>query len=244
MTGPAALARLLARSARAGLSRGVPRGEVLRQIHEMGFRSLLLVGGGMAFFGAAMLVHGAAQARKVVGDLAVVGPAYFELLIRELGPTLAGLLCAVRVAAAASAELASMQVTEQIDALRMSSGDPDSDLVFPRILAGLVAFPALIVVGTAITALTGALVATFVYSADGRAFLDASLIDRGDVLAFLAKAAGYGLAVPLVAAASGLSADGGPGAVGEATAKGVVGACLAVLAVDLSVSGVLFWAGL
>lgn len=242
--GPATWGPLLGRAARAGFRRGVPRGEVGRQVHEMGTRSLLLVGGGMAFFGAAMLVHGAAQARKVVGDLAVVGPAYFELLIRELGPTLAGLLCAVRVAAGTSAELASMEVTEQIDALRMSAGDPDSDLVLPRILAGLVAFPALIAVGTAAAALTGAFVATFVYSADGGAFLDASLIDRGDVLAFLAKAVGYGVAVPLVSAANGLAASGGPGAVGEATTRGVVGACLAVLAVDLAVSGALFWAGL
>ncbi len=244
MTGPAALAVLFGRAARAGLRRGMPHREVLRQIDEMGTKSLLLVAGGMAFFGAAMLVHGAAQARKVVGDLGVVGPAYFELLVRELGPTLAGLLCAVRVAAATSAELASMQVTEQVDALRMSAGDPDSDLVLPRILAGLVAFPALVAVGTAVSALTGALVATYVYAADGRAFLDASLVDRGDVLAFLGKAFGYGLAVPLVSAANGLAASGGPGAVGEATTKGVVGSCLAVLAVDLAVSGALFWAGL
>jgi phospholipid/cholesterol/gamma-HCH transport system permease protein len=210
----------------------------------MGSRSLLLVTGGMAFFGAAMLMHGAAQARKVVGDLAVVGPAYFQLLIRELGPTLAGLLCAVRVAAATSAELASMEVTEQVDALRLSAGDPDSDLVLPRVLAGLIAFPALTAVGTAAAALTGALVATFAYAADGRAFLDASLVGEGDVIAFLAKAVAYGLAVPLVSTATGLAASGGPAAVGEATTRGVVGACMAVLSADLAVSGALFWAGL
>ena len=238
------LARLWTRALRAGFERGMPRGELARALHEIGFRSLLLVGGGMSFFGAVMLAHGAAQARRVVGDLAVVGPAYFELTLRELGPTLAGLLAAVRVGAAISAELASMEVTEQIDALRMSAGDPLSDLVLPRLLAGVIAFPALIIVGTAASALTGALLATVVYGADGAAFLDASLITRGDIVAFLVKSVGYGLAVPLVSASSGLAARGGPGAIGAATTAGVVASCVAVLVLDLALSGLLFWAGL
>ncbi len=238
------LARLWPRALRAGLERGMPRRELARALHEIGFRSLLLVGGGMSFFGAVMLAHGAAQARRVVGDLAVVGPAYFELTLRELGPTLAGLLAAVRVGASISAEIASMQVTEQIDALRMSAGDPLSDLVLPRLLAGLIAFPALIVIGTAASALASALLATFVYGADGAAFLDTSLVTRGDILALLAKSVGYGLAVPLVSTASGLAARGGPGAVGAATTSGVVASCVAVLLLDLAISGLLFWVGL
>jgi phospholipid/cholesterol/gamma-HCH transport system permease protein len=225
---PIALALLMARSVRRGLRRGLPRGELVRQLHEIGGRSLLLVVGGMMFFGAVMMAHGAYQARKVIGDLGVVGPAFFELMIREFGPTIAGILAAVRISAAISAELSAMQVTEQLDALRMSAGDPYSDLVLPRVLAGLIALPCLIIVGTMAATLVAAGVATHVYGADGRAFMDPALVDAGDLAAFFGKSFGYGLFIPLAACASGLAARGGPGAVGAATTAGVVDACVLV----------------
>jgi phospholipid/cholesterol/gamma-HCH transport system permease protein len=126
----------------------------------------------------------------------------------------------------------------------MSAGDPYSDLVLPRICGGVIGVVCLIVAGTAAAVLVAALSATYLYNADGRAFLDASLIDRGDLTAFFVKAFGYGLGIPLAASASGLAARGGSGAVGAATTSGVVTACVSVLAIDLAVSGVLFWAGL
>lgn len=242
--GPRHLAVLLGRSVRRALRRGVPRGEIVRQVHEIGFRSLLLVFGGMVFFGAVMTAHGAYQARKVVGDLSVVGPAYFEVLIRELGPTIAGILAAVRIGAAISAEVAAMQVTEQLDALRMSAGDPYAEVAFPRIVGGLIGVPALLVIGTAAATLTTVNVATYAYGADGTAFMDPTFIDLGDVVAFFAKAAAYGLVIPLAAVQSGFSARGGPGAVGAATTTGVVAACMLVLIVDLLISALLFYSGI
>ena len=242
--GPLELAILLGRSTRRAARRGVPRGEILRQLHEIGFRSLLLVAGGMVFFGAVMTAHGAYQARKVVGDLAVVGPAYFEVLIRELGPTIAGILAAVRIGAAISAEVAAMQVTEQFDALRMSAGDPYSDVAFPRLVAGLVAIPALLAIGTAAATLTTVFVATWAYGADGTSFMDPTFVDPGDIVAFFAKALGYGLVIPLAAVSSGFSARGGPGAVGAATTAGVVSSCMLVLIVDLLISALLFYTGI
>jgi phospholipid/cholesterol/gamma-HCH transport system permease protein len=188
--------------------------------------------------------HGAYQARKVIGDLAVVGPAYFELMIREFGPTLAGILAAVRAGAAISAEVGSMQVNEQVDALQMSAGDPYSDLVMPRVLGGLVALPCLVIGGTMAAVLVSSVVATYVYNADGRAFLDATFIDAGDVSAFVMKSLLYGLFIPLSACSCGLAARGGPGAVGAATTKGVVAACVFVLVIDLGVSGILQLAGI
>jgi len=238
------LALLLGRSAKRALRRGLPEGEVVRQLHEIGYRSLLLVTGGMVFFGAVMLAYGAYQGRKVFGDLAVVGPAFFEVMIREFGPTIAGILAAVRIGAAVSAEVAAMKVTEQSDALKMTAGDPFADLVFPRVIAGLIALPCLVVAGTAAASLSSAVVATLVYAADGRAYLDPVFIDRGDLLALFAKSLGYGLLIPLASCASGLAARGGPGAVGTATTSGVVASCLLVLIVDFLVSAVLFLAGM
>jgi len=229
---------------RRALRRGMPRGEVVRQTYEIGNRSMLLVGGGMVFFGAVLLAHGSVQARRVVGDFSVVGPAYFELLLRELGPTFAGVLAAVRLGAALSAELASMQVTEQVDALRMSAGDPLSDLVLPRLVGGLIAIPCLIVAGTMAAAVVSASVANVGYGADGGAFLDAALVTRGDLLAFWIKTLLYGVAIPSASVLAGMRARGGAAAVGEATTKGVVWASVSVLIIDWAVSGLLNSAGM
>ena len=241
---PCALATLLWRSTRQALVRGLPEREVLRQIFDIGNRSALLVIGGMMFFGAVMMSHGAYQARKVVGDLSVVGPAYFELMIREFGPTMAGILAAVRAGAAISAEIASMQVNEQVDALQMSAGDPYSDLVMPRVIGGLIALPCLIIGGTLSAVIVSSIVATYVYNADGRAFMDATFIDAGDIAAFMIKSVLYGLFIPLASCSCGLAARGGAGAVGDATTRGVVASSVLVLIVDLGVSGLLQLAGI
>lgn len=228
---------LYLRELRRALRRGMPRGEVVRQTYEIGNRSMLLVVGGMMFFGAVLMAHGSVQARRVVGDFSVVGPAYFQLLLRELGPTFAGVLAAVRLGAALSAELASMQVTEQVDALRMSAGDPASDLVLPRLLGGFVAIPCLIVTGTMAAAIVSSVVANLGYGADGGAFLDAALVTRNDLLSFWIKTLLYGIAIPVSGVLAGMRARGGAAAVGEATTKGVVWASVSVLVIDWAVSG-------
>ncbi|MGC4113683.1 MAG: ABC transporter permease [Myxococcales bacterium] len=224
---------------RRALRRGMPQGELVRQTYEIGNRSMLLVVGGMMFFGAVLMAHGSVQARRVVGDFSVVGPPYFQLLLRELGPTFAGVLAAVRLGAALSAELASMQVTEQVDALKMSAGDPISDLVLPRLLGGLIAIPCLIVAGTMAAAIVSSVVANVGYAADGGAFLDAALVTRGDLLSFWIKTLLYGVAIPATSVWAGMQARGGAAAVGEATTKGVVWASVSVLVIDWAVSGVL-----
>ncbi|MBI5543856.1 MAG: ABC transporter permease, partial [Deltaproteobacteria bacterium] len=184
------------------------------------------------------------QARRVVGDFSVVGPAYFELLLRELGPTFAGVLAAVRLGAAISAELASMKITEQVDALRMSAGDPVSDLVLPRLLGGFVAVPCLVIAGTMMAAAVSAVVANLVYGADGGAFLDAALVTRGDLAALALKTILYGVSIPIASVWAGLLARGGAAAVGEATTRGVVWASVSVLVIDWAVSGLLNSVGL
>lgn len=238
-----ALSTLL-RDVAPSLRRRPPRGEIVRQVYEIGNKSMLLVLGGMMFFGAVLMAHGSVQARRVVGDFSVVGPPYFELLLRELGPTFAGILAAVRLGAALSAELASMQVTEQVDALKMSAGDPIADLVVPRLLGGLLAIPCLIIAGTMMAAGVSAAVANLFYGADGGAFLDAALVTRGDLWAFSLKTLLYGVAIPVTAVTAGMRARGGAAAVGEATTRGVVWASVSVLMIDWAVSGLLNTVGM
>ncbi len=227
---------MLARTVRAGLRDGVPWRETHAQLHELGGRGEWLVMSGMAFFGAVLVTIADAQARRLVGSVVVLGPAYFELLIRELGPIISALLMASRAGASQAAELSTMSVNEQVEALEMSAGDPLADLVAPRVIAGLVGVPLLCILGTLAATLSAVAVATWALHVDGRAFMDPRYIDFWDLLAGGLKAAGCGLYIPLAAAVAGLSARGGAEAVGQATTNAVVTASIGCLLIDFAVA--------
>lgn len=242
MNFPAAEAILLSRTIFRGRKSGVSLRDCLRETGRIGTESLLLVAFGMAFFGAVLIEHGASQAKLVVDDISVVGPSWFEILIRDLSPTIAGMLSAVRVGAALSAEVAAMKVTGQLDALEMCAGDTYADVAFPRILGGLAAIPCLIVIGTLTASISGAWWAEKFYGADGNAFLDASFIGPDDIAAFIVKTAAFSLFIPLAAVWCGLNAEEGPSGVGAATTGGVVRCCLSVLLLNVVLSLAFFMA--
>ncbi len=227
---------LFARTLRAVRRHGVSWREVAVQVVELGSRSTLLVGAGLAFFGAVLVTIAYAQARKYTGNITVVGPAYFELLVREFAPMTAALLAATRAGAGTSAELASMSVNEQIEALELSAADPLAELVAPRFLASLVAVPALIVVGTVAATLSAVFTVTWVFGADGRTFMDARFLDSGDVACAAVKSVLCGAFIPLAASSRGLKARGGAAAVGQAVTSGVVDACMGCLVIDFVVA--------
>lgn len=227
---------LLLRTSGAAVRRGVSFRAVVESIHQIGNQSAWLVISGMAFFGVVMVTIAHAQARKFTGNLSAVGPAYFELLIREFGPFTSALLAAARAGARNSSELASMSVNEQIEALEMSAGDPLSDLVAPRVMGGLFGIPVLCLLGTIAASLSAAAAAQFVFASDGTAFLDPRYVDAGDLWSGGLKAVLCGLYVPLAACWRGLAARGGSAEVGIATTEGVVAAVLGCLVIDLLVA--------
>src|SRR4051812_11561998 len=145
--------------------------ECMVQFVELGTRTSWLVGGGLAFLGAVMVSIAWAQARKYTGNITVVGPAYFELMIREFCPLTAAILCASRAGAGTSAELAAMSVNEQVEALELSAADPLAELVAPRLVASVIAVPLLTIVGIVASSLSAVATVTFVYGADGLTFV-------------------------------------------------------------------------
>lgn len=229
-------ALLLARTIKASAREGLSWKESLRQLNELGARSVWLVVSGMAFFGAVLVTVANSQARRFTGNLLVLGPAYFELMVREFGPLVSALLAAARGGASHGAELSTMSVNEQVEALEMSAGDPYAELVAPRVVAGLVGVPLLCILGTMATTLSAVVTANQAFGVDGWAFMDARYVDVWDVVAGLTKAVGCGLYIPLAAAVAGLSARGGAEAVGEATTRGVVTACIGCLLIDFMVA--------
>jgi phospholipid/cholesterol/gamma-HCH transport system permease protein len=226
------LSRTLAASARSGLSIR----ECVAQAYEVGNRSAWLVGSGMVFFGAVMVSIANLQAKAFVGNLALVGPAFFELMVREFGPITSALLCAACSGAGSSAELASMAAHEQVEAIEMSAGDPLADLVAPRLIGAFLAIPALALLGTAAACLSAVATASWVYGSDGLAFIDPRYVDTADLLSGGIKSVLNAVFIPLAAALRGLAARGGSAAVGDAVTRGVVEASLGVMVIDIAVA--------
>jgi phospholipid/cholesterol/gamma-HCH transport system permease protein len=210
------------------------------QFVELGTRSSWLVAGGLAFLGAVMVTIAWAQARKFTGNVAVVGPAYFQLMVREFAPLVAAILCASRAGAGTSAELAAMSVNEQVEALELSAADPLAELVAPRIVASVLAVPLLTAVGLVAASFSAWATITFWYGADGLSFVDPRYVGPADILCAGIKAVLCGIFIPLAASRRGLMAQGGAQAVGTAVTQGVVDASMGCLLLDFAVTSAFF----
>jgi phospholipid/cholesterol/gamma-HCH transport system permease protein len=210
------------------------------QFVELGTRSSWLVAMGLSFLGGVMVTIAWAQARKFTGNVAVVGPAYFQLMVREFAPLVAAILCASRAGAGTSAELAAMSVNEQVEALELSAADPLVELVAPRVVASVLAVPLLTVVGLVAASFSAFATINYVYGADGLAFVDPRFVGPADILCAGIKSVLCGLFIPLAASRRGLMAKNGAQAVGQAVTQGVVDASMGCLLIDFAVTSGFF----
>ena len=213
------------------------RGAVAEQMYEIGNRSLFFLCVVMAFLGMILVFQAGVQVQRVVPDLSLLGAQYVELLVRELAPSVGALMLATRVGAGIAAEIGSMVVTEQVDALRMCAADPVDFLIKPRFLASVVMTVVLIAFGTGVAYLSGMAVAYAYFGLMPHTFVNAQLLDVGDVAVGFAKCLAYGAAIPVVSGYCGLSTYGGSEGVGWATTRAVVNSSLAVIVLDFFISG-------
>ena len=208
-------------------------GEFGRQMLRIGYFSLPVVGLTALFTGAALALQiwsggDRFNAGTVVPSIVAIG------IVRELGPVLGGLMVAGRVSSSIAAELGTMRVTEQIDALTTLSTDPMKYLVLPRVLAGLVAMPILVAVANAIGIFGGYLVGTTRLGFDPAAYIDNTLdyLTRADIVSSLTKAAVFGFVLALMGCYNGYHSGRGAQGVGEATTNAVVSASILILAAN------------
>jgi phospholipid/cholesterol/gamma-HCH transport system permease protein len=210
---------------------------VVHQAFEMGNRSVLFLVVTMGFIGTILVYQGGLQLRRVVPDFTQLGANFLQLLVRDLAASIGALMLATRIGAGIAAELGSMVVTEQIDALRMCAADPIDFLVVPRFLAGLVMTGMLIVLGGAVAFGAGAITAHVAFEVPYQTFLTARSVRFGDILTGVAKCVAYGAAIPIVSSHCGLSTFGGSEGVGWATTRAVVNSSLAILILNFFISG-------
>ena len=145
-------------------------------------------------------------------------------------------MLATRVGAGIAAEIGSMVVTEQVDALRMCAADPIAFLLVPRFLASMVMTTALIVWAATVAFFAGAAPAYVAFDVPLRTFCNMQLIDAGDLTIGLSKCVAYGAAIPIVSGYCGLSTFGGSEGVGWATTRAVVNSSLAIIILNAFIS--------
>ncbi|MBV7392861.1 MlaE family ABC transporter permease [Mameliella sediminis] len=208
---------------------------------NIGWLSLPVVGLTAIFTGGALALQiysGGARfnAEAVVPQIVAIG------MVRELGPVLVGLMIAARVTSSIAAEIATMKVTEQIDALVTLSTDPMKYLVAPRVLAALVVVPLLVAVGDVIGIFGGYAVATGSLGFNAAAYLKNTMdfLETLDVVSSLAKGCAFGGLAALMGCYFGMNSGRGAQGVGRATKGSVEAAAVLILAANFLLTGAFF----
>jgi phospholipid/cholesterol/gamma-HCH transport system permease protein len=203
----------------------------------IGWFSLPVVGLTALFTGAALAqqiyVGGSRlNAQSAVPAIVVIG------IVRELGPVLVGLMVAGRVSSSMAAEIGTMRVTEQIDALATLRTDPYRFLIAPRLLASVIALPLLVLIANAIGIFGGYLLAVYKLGFNATSYLEVSrdILERDDLVMSLVKAAVFGFFVALMGCYHGFRSEGGAAGVGKATTDAVVSALVLILLANLLIT--------
>lgn len=214
---------------------------LVHQLVNIGFYSLPVVGLTALFTGGALALQiysGGARfsAEAIVPSIVAIG------ITRELGPVLGGLMVAGRVSTSIAAELGTMRVTEQIDALTTLSTNPMKYLVTPRVLAATIMLPVLVFIGDTIGIMGGYLVGTYRLDFNAATYLKNTweILQFDDVSSGLIKAAVFGFIIALIGCYSGYHSGRGAQGVGAATKTAVVTASVLIFAANYILTEMLF----
>lgn len=215
--------------------------EFLAALLHVGWLSLPVVGLTAIFTGGALAlqIYAGGQrfsAEAVVPQIVAIG------MVRELGPVLVGLMIAARVTSSIAAEIATMKVTEQIDALVTLSTNPMKYLTVPRVLAGTLTVPLLVGVGDIIGIMGGFLVATGQLGFNKASYIQNTVdfLESADVISSLIKGAVFGFIATMIGCYHGMASGRGAMGVGGATKTAVEAASILILAANFLLTSVMF----
>ena len=214
---------------------------ILRQIVEIGYYSLPVVGLTAVFTGMVLALQSYTGFARFNAESAVATVVVLSIT-RELAPVLAGLMVAGRIGAAMAAEIGTMRVTEQIDALSTLATNPYKYLIAPRLLAGTLMLPCCVLVADIIGVFGGYLISVHKLGFNGAAYIDNTwkFLEMLDVVSGLAKAAVFGFLIALMGCYHGYHSRGGAQGVGAATTNAVVSASILILASNYLITEAFF----
>jgi phospholipid/cholesterol/gamma-HCH transport system permease protein len=234
--------RLVGLAARGVVTRPMYRHDIVEQLDLIGFGSLTVVLLSGLFTGAALALQ-SGQTLDQFGARPVVGRLVAASMIKELGPVLTALMLTGRIGSGIAAELGSMMVTDQINALRALGTDPVRKLVVPRVLAGFFMAPVLTVVSDFVGIVGGWVVARYTLQVNTGLYWSSvtKSLYMQDAWMGLIKPFVFGFIIVTIACHVGLRTTGGTAGVGRATTVSVVMCSVAVIAADFFVTQLLFW---
>jgi phospholipid/cholesterol/gamma-HCH transport system permease protein len=212
-----------------------------RQFIDIGYYSLPVVGLTAIFTGMVLALQSYTGFARFSAEDAVAKVVVISIT-RELGPVLAGLMVAGRIGASMAAEIGTMRVTEQLDALSTLSTNPMKYLVAPRLLAGVLMLPLLVIVANIIGVFGGYLVSVFKLGFNPATYLQSTwqALEAGDVISGLVKASVFGFIITLMGCYHGYYSRGGAQGVGTATTNAVVSASILILSFDYILTELFF----
>ena len=217
---------------------------ILRQMIEIGYFSLPVIGLTAVFTGMVLALQSFTGFARFNAEGAVANVVVLSIT-RELGPVLAGLMVSGRIGASMAAEIGTMRVTEQVDALTTLSTNPFKYLVVPRFIAGVTMLPVLVLIADIIGVMGGYLIGVFELGFNAANYLQNTwdFLTAFDVISGLVKAAVFGFIITLMGCYHGYHSRGGAQGVGQATTNAVVSASILILCFDYILTAIFFAAG-
>lgn len=214
---------------------------ITRQLTDIGYYSLPVVGMTALFTGMVLALQSYTGFTRFNAESAIAGVVVLSIT-RELAPVLAGLMVAGRVGASIAAEIGTMRVTEQIDALTTLSVHPFKYLIGPRLVAGTLTLPLLVLIGDIIGVFGGYVVSIYTLGFSTGSYLTQTwdVMESMDVISGLIKAAVFGFLVALMGCYHGFYSGRGAQGVGQATTYAVVSASILILVFNFILTKVFF----
>ncbi|MHB9096628.1 MAG: MlaE family ABC transporter permease [Syntrophales bacterium] len=214
---------------------------IFKQMEFVGVKSIFVVVLTGTFTGMVMALQGYHGFRMFSAE-SLVGGTVALVMARELGPVLTSLMVTARAGSAMAAELGTMRVTEQIDALAVMAANPVKHLIVPRVIAGVLMVPVLTVVSDFVGVLGGYFVGVHILGINSGIFVKniTRIVEISDIFNGLVKAACFGLILSVVGCYKGFNTTGGAEGVGRATTEAVVLASIAILVSDYFLTAIMF----
>ncbi len=214
---------------------------IFRQMLDIGYFSLPVVGLTALFTGMVLALQSYTGFARFSAESAVATVVVLSVT-RELGPVIAGLMVAGRIGASIAAEIGTMRVTEQIDALHTLSTNPMKYLVAPRLIAGAVTLPMLVVIADIIGVFGGYIVGIYKLNFNAAVYLKQTFdyLEFMDVFSGLVKACVFGFIITLMGCYHGYKSEGGAQGVGRATTNAVVSASILILIFNYAITEIFF----
>lgn len=214
---------------------------IFKQMEEIGIRSLPVVVITTGFTGMVFALQSFAGFKRFTAE-SLVGAAVALAIVRELSPVLTGLMVAGRAGSAMAAEIGTMRVTEQIDALSTMAVEPIQYLIVPRAIAAVTMLPVLTMLGNAFGIFGGYLVAVELLDVNPSVYWESSYkwLITNDFISAMIKAACFGFIISIISCYYGFNSGGGAEGVGKATTRSVVVSSMTILIFDFVLSKMLW----